>query len=503
MSHDMRMLLAVSITAALQLGSFGVGRQAVSATYYVATLGDDSNEGTEALPWQTLRKAAASVRPGDTVRIGSGNYFVGPTWIVNRAGTAENPITYQAYGDGEVRITCASVLPAASWTHVKGKIYSTEISQPVLAVFQNDLPLHGPGDRAKIYSVDDMMPNSFYKSGTTLYVWLEDGSNPKDSVMRFAPGHVVSLYGCDYTVFDGLTVEYGLNGIKNQRDSTHHITIRKCVIRSIASQGIQPVAKDCVIERNLFQKIGSNKFEHGIYGSQSGTIIRHNIFEEISGAGIHQFHQGDPPAGGACEFYGNVFRRPRKMTVRPGPVARSPYYVEIIAWGQGGNRIYNNVFNGEGKRGGVSLNSVNNQVCHNTFVGSAYGIEFYAGKSGNRVVNNILVDCARSFLVWPANSLPQTVDHNLYYNASSPPRWQRDGVVHPTFGSYQQAAGETHSRYADPCLMSAGDARLRHNSPAIDAGVRVSDVATDLDGIARPQGASHDIGAFEANPPTK
>ena len=49
------------------------------------------------------------------------------------------------------------------------------------------------------------------------------------------------------------------NGIKNQGKTTHHIVIRNCVIRSISSQGIQPVAKDCVIERNLFQKIGSNK----------------------------------------------------------------------------------------------------------------------------------------------------------------------------------------------------------------------------------------------------
>ncbi|MBM3891149.1 MAG: hypothetical protein FJ388_18715 [Verrucomicrobia bacterium] len=437
------------------------------------------------------------MQPGDTVRIRAGEYFVGPTWIVNRAGTAARPITYKAYGDGEARITAASVLPTDKWKHVKGAIYCAEVSQPVMVVFQNTYPLHMPGERANIFSVDDLMPNSFYATNKTVYVWLEDGSDPKNSVMRAASGHVVSLYGCDHTVFDGLTVEYGFNGIKNQRETTHHITIRNCTIRSIASQGIQPVARDCVIEKNLFQKIGSNKWQHGIYGSRPGTIIRGNVFEEMAGAGIHQFHQGDPPAGGGCEFSGNVFRKPRKMTTRPGPVVRNPYYVDIVAWGEGGNRIFNNIFYGEGKRGGISLNSVNNRVWHNTFVGSACAIEFYARKSGNQVLNNIFQDATRSFLFWPTNALPQTLDYNLYHNASAPPHWQRDGKVFKTFGDYQQAAGETHSRYDDPRLTSATDARVRPGSPAVDGGATLRDVPADFDGVARPQGSASDIGAFE------
>jgi hypothetical protein len=471
---------------------------AMAATYCVAPQGNDSSLGTEAAPWKTLQKVAAAVQPGDTVRIKAGEYFVGPTLTVRQAGTAEKPITYQVYGDGEVRITGSTVLPAGAWTHVKGKIYSTPISQPALAVFRGDLPLHNPGDRAKIESVDTMIPNSFYVSKDTLYVWLEDGSDPKNSVMRAAPGHVISLHNCHYSVFDGLTVEYGFNGIKDQGTETHHITIRKCIIRSIASQGIQPVAKDCVIEENLFQKIGSNKYEHGIYGSQPGTIIRHNVFEEIAGAGIHQYNQKQP-AGGGCEFSGNVFRKPRKMTVRSAP-AGGAYYLDIIAWGEGNNRIFNNVFYGEGKRGGVSLNSVNNLVAHNTFVGSTYGVGFHAGKAGNQVINNIFQDAARSFLIWPSDAMPQTLDYNLYFNATATPRWERDGAAYPTFSEYQQASGETHSRYVDPSLVGPADAHLKSGSPAIDAGVSVKDVPADIEGVPRPRGPAYDCGAYEHKP---
>jgi parallel beta-helix repeat protein len=509
----MNRYICLGLLAVIILVPAGARRSAIGATYYVVPKGDDANPGTEAQPWATLRKAAASVQPGDTVRIKAGDYFESSGWNVTRAGTAEKPITYQAYGDGEVRITPSSVVPAGAWTHVKGAIYSAQVRRRPAYVFQNAYPLHPPGDRGKIYAVDDMIPNSFYTDGTTLYIWLQDGSDPSQSVMRAASAHVVELRDCHYTVFDGLTVEYGYNGFKDQGKATHHVTYRNCTIRSIGSQGIQPVPQDSVIERNLFQKIGSNKYLHGIYNSKPGLIVRHNVFEEIAGAAIHQYQEGSP-AGGHCEFYGNIFRKSRPMTLRPDATGRSPYYVEIIAWGEGNNRIYNNVFYGEGKRGGISLNSINNRVYHNTFVGSAYGIEFHAGKTGNQVTNNIFQDAMTAFgvpkrdgwrlggpfLIWPAKALPQTLDYNLYFNAAAPPRWQRDGAAYQAFSAYQQAAGEIHSRYENPRLTGDTDAHPRPGSPAIDVGIALDDVAVDADGAARPQGGAWDIGAYEAKP---
>ncbi len=487
------------------IAALSAHQPAVGATYYVAPKGNDANPGTEAQPW-TLRKAAASVQPEDTVRIKAGDYFEPSGWNVTRAGTAKKPITYQAYGDGEVRITPSTVIPAGVWTHVKGGIYSAQVRSGSFRpgaradgpayVFQNAYPLHPPGERGKIYSVSEMIPNSFFTDGTTLYVWLEDGSDPSKSVMRAASSHVVELRDCHYTIFDGLTVEYGFNGFKDQGKATHHVTYRNCVIRSIGSQGIQPVPQDSVIEKNLFQKIGSNKFLHGIYNSKPGLIVRYNVFEEIAGAAIHQYNQ-DSPAGGNCQFYGNIFRKPRKMTMRSS-AGRNPYYVEIIAWGQGNNLIYNNIFYGQGKRGGISLNSINNRVYHNTFVGSAYGVEFHSSKTGNRVINNIVQDAATSFLIWPAKALPQALDYNIYHSAVGPVRWQRDGVAYQTFSAYQQAGGEAHSRYQDPGLVGAADARLRPGSPAIDASTAVDFVAVDAAGVARPQGPACDIGAYEA-----
>src|SRR5437667_72552 len=44
----------------------GVVPQALAATYYVATTGNDANPGTPTAPFQTIKKAANVVNPGDT-----------------------------------------------------------------------------------------------------------------------------------------------------------------------------------------------------------------------------------------------------------------------------------------------------------------------------------------------------------------------------------------------------------------------------------------------------
>jgi len=51
----------------------------------------------------------------------------------------------------------------------------------------------------------------------------------------------------------------------------------------------------------------------------------------------------------------------------------------------------------------------------------------------------------------------------------------------------------------DPAFVdaSARDFRLQPWSPAIDRGTAIPVVSSDVIGVSRPQGASHDIGAYE------
>ncbi|MEX2561074.1 MAG: right-handed parallel beta-helix repeat-containing protein, partial [Pirellulales bacterium] len=63
------------------------------STFYVSPLGADGNGGSSTDPWQTLQKAADSVRAGDTVIVRPGTY---QGFDLRTDGTATAPITFQA-----------------------------------------------------------------------------------------------------------------------------------------------------------------------------------------------------------------------------------------------------------------------------------------------------------------------------------------------------------------------------------------------------------------------
>jgi hypothetical protein len=347
-----------------------------------------------------------------------------------------------------------------------------------------------------------MYPNSFYTDASTLYVWLADGSNPAKSDMRTASLNVVGLNLCNYTVFEGLTLEYGFRGSHAHHRATHSITIRNCIIRSIASQGVIPIPENSVLEGNTFQKIGSTKFNHALYGSPAGLVVRNNVFEEISGAAVHQY--GASGEHGAL-IYGNVFRKPRRYwDSKP----HERYETGVILWSHDMNCVYNNVFYGEGKRPAVSTTRAKNRIFNNTFIGCRGAVRFVGPNSrDNYVQNNIFLDC-EPFVFWPKEAPPQkTLDYNIYFSTRGAPNWQCVGKEYATFEEYQQAAGEAHSRYADPGLVGPADAHLKAGSPAIDAGAVLKvgllpqEIGDDAEGVTRPQGSAPDIGAYEVKRP--
>ena len=76
---------------------------AKSTTYYVATNGNDGNNGIEQTPWKTIQKAANTAKAGDHVYIKRGTYY-NNVRIAN-SGTANNWIVFEAFpGDKHLAI---------------------------------------------------------------------------------------------------------------------------------------------------------------------------------------------------------------------------------------------------------------------------------------------------------------------------------------------------------------------------------------------------------------
>jgi hypothetical protein len=88
--------------------------RAAATTYYVAPTGNDSNPGTQALPWKTIQKAANTLAAGDTVIVAAGTY---PERVqVTRSGAAGAPITFRANGS----VTMKGFTILANYVTVQG-----------------------------------------------------------------------------------------------------------------------------------------------------------------------------------------------------------------------------------------------------------------------------------------------------------------------------------------------------------------------------------------------
>jgi parallel beta-helix repeat protein len=81
--------------------------------YYVATNGNDSNNGTAASPWLTIQQAANTAQAGDLVYVKAGTY--NERLIISHSGTASNEIIFKNYQDDLVIIDGTSITWTATW----------------------------------------------------------------------------------------------------------------------------------------------------------------------------------------------------------------------------------------------------------------------------------------------------------------------------------------------------------------------------------------------------
>jgi hypothetical protein len=88
--------LKLTIYPLLVLAILASTMAAQAATYYVATTGSDSNSGTEASPWRTVKNAVDTMLAGDTTFVRGGTYNEGYIWF-KRSGTEASPIRLLNY----------------------------------------------------------------------------------------------------------------------------------------------------------------------------------------------------------------------------------------------------------------------------------------------------------------------------------------------------------------------------------------------------------------------
>jgi hypothetical protein len=170
---------------------------------------------------------------------------------------------------------------------------------------------------------------------------------------------------------------------------------------------------------------------------------------------------------GTTAIYGNVVHDGRRTA------AGQRHWGIIVADGAVGNQVYNNVVYGIPTEGASSAgiitlyNQRDTAIYNNTVYGNAgKGIEIaHVSATGTSVKNNI-----------------------SYNNAGGDFSDLGTGTVQQTnlFG--------TDPQFVNP---ASHDFKLQAASPARNTGTTLSSVATDIDGVTRPQESIYDIGAYE------
>ncbi|GAB3702717.1 hypothetical protein GCM10027592_32410 [Spirosoma flavus] len=113
-------------------------------TYYVASNGNDANDGRSAnSPFLSLSKInSLSLRGGDKVLLRRGDTFRG-TLLIKQSGSSGAPITVDAYGSGNKPILSGS-MPITGWTSVGTNLWQASCpscGSRVTGVYSNGSPL--------------------------------------------------------------------------------------------------------------------------------------------------------------------------------------------------------------------------------------------------------------------------------------------------------------------------------------------------------------------------
>lgn len=205
------------------------------------------------------------------------------------------------------------------------------------------------------------------------------------------------------------------------------------------------------------------KLHDGFYAfyvtGQNCLYDRLQVYNNLS-YGIHMFNSGQNNVNdntvSNCIAYGNGYFDPRGFS-GPG----------IIVASGNNNLVYNNIVydNKLGIIVAYTNGGTNNRVYNNTvYSNDGFGIQVFDSAPGTAVKNNISYENIGNIQDWGA--VGSDITDNL----------------------------EIDPFFVNPAIH---DYRLQAGSPAINMGTTLAAVPVDFLGVARPQGAAYDIGAYE------
>ena len=281
---------------------------------------------------------------------------------------------------------------------------------------------------------------------------------------------VLSFSGQSYIIISDLVLDGNSDGANGRgvldntvkiTDHSHHIRMQNCEVKNALDNGLVISTADfnevigCEVHHNgVLYGAG-----HGIYITGSDNVVDHTASHDNAEYGVHSYDESTPSHCNRNTIkFSKLYNNGRAGARNGGGFG---------LFSGDGHTAFNNLVYGNIRGIVIDYGASNAQVYNNTVYGNTYnGYEaLYNGAGSSRAVirNNIVYANTVNGI---ANVGGATADHNI--------------TVNPSFVN-----------------AAAGDFHLKSGSPAIDAGMTLPQVSTDMDNTPRPQGASGDPGAYE------
>jgi hypothetical protein len=187
-----------------------------AATYYISPNGDDHYAGSTSNPWLTFAKAWKVLKPGDMLIVKSGTYT--ERMVIPISGEMNNPITIKAETDYDVTLDA------------QGKGPSIEIYETHDLIIQGFLTKNpGEAGAVAVYARDGDFTSCH--NITLRKIGAMGGSNMKNAGAALGIGRAHHCLAEDVWT-------YGYGRYSLQVYGSHHITIRRAVVRFDRWDGI-------------------------------------------------------------------------------------------------------------------------------------------------------------------------------------------------------------------------------------------------------------------------
>ncbi|MEM4248621.1 MAG: right-handed parallel beta-helix repeat-containing protein, partial [Candidatus Nanoarchaeia archaeon] len=475
----------------------------ISANYYVATTGSDSNPGTEAQPWKTIQYAAGKVSPGDTVFVRGGVYSEQVN--VTISGTeAGGYITFRNY---------AGETPVIDGT---GKTPGT--GRTALFKVEN-----------KNYIIIDGFEIRNYTANNANYVpcgILVTGYGSHISILNNTVHHIIQQQEATGNAH-GIAV-YATNGtssINNLIVSGN--TVRDCKLGWSESLVLNGNVEYFTVSGNTIHdndNIGIDLI--GYEGTapandqvRNGTVVGNTVYNITTY--LNPAYSGERSAGGiyvdggdtivieknclyACDIGIEIGCEHNNKTVQNIFVRNNLIYK---------NNVTGLAFGGYETNMGIVMNCKfeHNTLYMNDTTNSGTGEIMIQKSHDNALSNNIFYASSQNIFITnyftSAYSYNNTLDYNAYYcpGGQNVATFVWKNTEYNSFSAYKTASlQDSHSIFVNPLFVNATSTppnlQLQDSSPAINAGnpsFTPSENETDYAGNSRVSGGRTDCGAYE------